>query len=225
MNKEWSDQNKSIQSLLKKATFDEGIAILLDLREKLMDEILSWRAALDSEDYASQPFLNASGYHSKTIAYSLWHIFRIEDIVVHSLILQDTEVLFSGDFVVKTHSPIITTGNELIGKEIASFSRQLDLDGLYNYIKAVKNSTDAWLKDISYIDLKTRFTEEDRARIIQLNVVSAEESAAWLIDYWCSKDIKGLIQMPLSRHWIMHIEAALRIIHKIKRNPQKHILC
>lgn len=42
-----------------------------------------------------------------------------------------------------------------------------------------------------------------------------EESAVWLIDYWCSKDISGLIKMPLSRHWIMHIEAANRIKEKI----------
>ncbi|MDD6401173.1 MAG: phage head-tail adapter protein, partial [Lachnospiraceae bacterium] len=40
-------------------------------------------------------------------------------------------------------------------------------------------------------------------------------SAVWLIDYWCSKDISGLIKMPLSRHWIMHIEAANRIKEKI----------
>ncbi|HCD4412319.1 TPA: phage head-tail adapter protein, partial [Enterococcus faecium] len=35
------------------------------------------------------------------------------------------------------------------------------------------------------------------------------------IDYWCNKDICGLIQMPFSRHWIMHTEACLRIKNKI----------
>lgn len=48
-----------------------------------------------------------------------------------------------------------------------------------------------------------------------LNVVSNDENAIWLIDYWCGKDIRGLIQMPFSRHWIMHIEASLRIKNKI----------
>lgn len=33
-------------------------------------------------------FVNADGYHSKTIAYSLYHIFRIEDIVAHTVIAQ-----------------------------------------------------------------------------------------------------------------------------------------
>ena len=48
-----------------------------------------------------------------------------------------------------------------------------------------------------------------------LNVVNDSEKAIWLIDYWCSKDIRGLIQMPFSRHWIMHTEACLRIKNKI----------
>ena len=41
------------------------------------------------------------------------------------------------------------------------------------------------------------------------------ENAVWLIDYWCKKDVRGLIQMPFSRHWIMHIEACERIRNKI----------
>ena len=59
------------------------------------------------------------------------------------------------------------------------------------------------------------FDDEDKERIRKLDVVSNDEDAIWLIDYWCSKDIKGLIKMPLSRHWIMHIEAANRIKEKI----------
>lgn len=42
-------------------------------------------------------------------------------------------------------------------------------------------------------------------------------NAAWLIDYWCDKDFRGLVQMPFSRHWIMHIEAALRIAGKLRK--------
>ena len=46
-------------------------------------------------------------------------------------------------------------------------------------------------------------------------MVSTDEEAYWLIDYWCGKDIRGLIQMPFSRHWIMHIEACLRLRERI----------
>jgi hypothetical protein len=59
--------------------------------------------------------------------------------------------------------------------------------------------------------LKTKIPTERREKLISLEVVSRSEDAFWLVDYWCGKDIRGLIQMPFSRHHIMHTEAMLRI--------------
>lgn len=215
MNKEWSDKNKRVQQLLKKATLKEGINELLALREMLMKEMLSWRDKLSLEDFSAIPFINADGYHCKTIAYSLWHIFRIEDIVMHTLIKKDEQIFFMGNYKERMNASIITTGNELVKEQIADFSKVLDIDVLYEYICAVKMSTDKWLLEMNYSDLKTKFYDSDKKTIAQLNVVSKDENAIWLIEYWCNKDVKGLIQMPLSRHWIMHIEASLRIKDKI----------
>ena len=217
MNRGWAEKNKQMQALLKKATLKEGIAELLSLRKLLMDEMLSWRSELTTEDYSKMPYMNANGYHSKTIAYSIWHIMRIEDIVVNTLILNCDEILFTNQYLKKINAPIITTGNELVKEEIAEFSKRLDLDALYEYAEAVRQKTDAWLLTISYDDLNTRFSEEDKNRIRNCNVVSTAKEAEWLIDYWCNKDVKGLMKMPLSRHWIMHIEAAGRIMSKLKQ--------
>lgn len=216
MNKAWSDQNKEMQALLKKATFAQGIEALISLRASLEEEMLSWRGKLTDADYSAFPFPGAKGYHSKTVAYSIWHIMRIEDIVVRSLILEEEEVLFSGGFVEKIGSSIITTGNELEGGQIAAFSRKLNVDALYAYARAVREKTDLWLRGIKYEDLKRRFSDADQTRLRGLHVVSPAESADWLIPYWCGKDVAGLIKMPLSRHWIMHIEAADRIIAHVR---------
>lgn len=215
MNKEWSEKNKQMQILLKKATFSCGIKELIELRNILMAEMQSWKEILLPEDYYKMPYMNANGYHNKTIAYSIWHIMRIEDIVVNTLILNRDEILFRDEFIRKINAPAITTGNELVKEEIAKFSKMLNLDALYNYAEVVKKNTDEWLFSISYEDVKRKFTEADKQRILDLRVVSESESAIWLIDYWCDKDIKGLIKMPLSRHWIMHIEAANRIKDKL----------
>ena len=96
MNKEWSELNKTMQAQLKKKdTFDEGIATLFELRKSLWNTISSYKKELKREDFDSIPYINADGYHSKTIAYSLWHIFRIEDIVAHTLIKGDEQVFFA----------------------------------------------------------------------------------------------------------------------------------
>ena len=167
------------------------------------------------ESFNSIPFINADGYHSKTIAYSIWHIFRIEDIVVHTVINEDEQVFFAGNYQERINSPIITTGNELIKQQIADFSKQLNLEELYSYIFEVRESTEKMLERLSYDELKRKIPEERKGYLESLNVVNDNEKAIWLIDYWCNKDICELIQMPFSRHWIMHTEACLRIKNKI----------
>ena len=212
MNKEWSELNKEMQTKLRKeSTYTEGLETLFELRGQLMDVLLSFTAELSREDFCAMPFPNAKGYHCKTIAYSLWHIFRIEDIVAHTLIRGDEQVFFAEEYQKRMGAPIITTGNELVGQEIAEFSEKLNLEELYSYIKKVKDSTEKILRGLSYPDLKRKITGEREETLKSLHVVSTDESAAWLVDYWCHKNIEGLIRMPLSRHWIMHTEACLRI--------------
>ena len=76
MNKAWSEENKAMQVLLKKeATFSQGVARLLALRESLFAEILRMERELPREAFWQMPFAGAAGYHSKTLAYSVWHIF------------------------------------------------------------------------------------------------------------------------------------------------------
>ena len=199
----------------KRDTYEEGIGTLFDLRNQLMETLLSLNNELDRDDFDAIPFINADGYHSKTIAYSIWHIFRIEDIVMHTLINEDEQVFFTGNYQKHINSPIITTGNELVKQQIADFSGQLNLQELYSYIFEVKKSTEKIIKSLSYVDLARKISEERKECLKSLHVVSTDENAIWLIDYWCNKDIRGLIQMPFSRHWIMHTEACLRIKNKI----------
>ena len=215
MNKDWAELNKTIQlQIKKKDTFELGIDTLIKLRKELMAQIMQFKKELSIDDFSAMPYMNAKGYHSKTIAYSLWHIFRIEDIVAHSLIADDEQVFFKGDYQSRINSPIITTANELVKEEIEDFSKKLSVEELYNYIIEVDISTTQILKELTFSDIKEKMTDEKRKSLEKLNVVSKDENAYWLIDYWCGKDVKGLIQMPFSRHWIMHIEACLKIRDK-----------
>ena len=216
MNARWSQLNKTMQlQLKKKETFNSGIETLLILRKSITEQITELKNILTAEDFSAMPFMNASGYHNKTVAYSLYHIFRIEDIVSNTLISKSPQIFFTGNYKARLNSPIITTGNELKKQEIADFSAKLDIDELYNYIYDVDKSTTTLLKTFVFSDMKTQMTEQDKDDIRSLKVVSEDENAVWLIDYWCNKNIQGLLRMPFSRHWIMHTEAALRISDKL----------
>lgn len=216
MNKEWSEINKEMQLLLRKRdTFSDGIEACLKLRNALSDAVKELCGRLCDEQYSLMPYPNAKGYHCKTIAYSIWHMARIEDITAHTLTADDTQVLFRDNHLEEIGSPIITTGNELVGDEIITFSKGLNIAGSLRYVGDVRASTDELLRDFSFEDTKRRFDDEDRRRVIASKCVSEDESAAWLIDYWCSKDVAGIIRMPFTRHLIMHIEAMMRIARKI----------
>lgn len=87
MNKDWSQKNKEIQTLLgKKATYKEGIQKLISFREELFEQISAIVNSYPKKAFYQMPFPNANGYHNKTLAYSIWHIFRIEDIVAHEML-------------------------------------------------------------------------------------------------------------------------------------------
>lgn len=217
MNKEWSEQNRTVQMQLRsRDTFSQGIGTLTALRNTLMQTVLFFRERLSGADFSAMPFRNANGFHNKTVAYSLWHISRIEDIVAHTLMKGDAQVFFTGHYAERINAPLITTGNELVKDEIAEFSKQLDINGLYLYLAEVKESTEAVLRALTFEMLRQKIPAQRREALSALNVVSPDEKAAWLIDYWCGKDIRRLIQMPFSRHWIMHIEACLRIADRIR---------
>ena len=158
MDINWSVMNKDMQALIaKKATFGSGIEKLLELRKSLFDQITQIVSTYPQEAFWQMPFAGAEGYHSKTLAYSIWHIFRIEDIVAHEMIAEDQQILFNRGFAEAIHSPIITTGNELVGEEIETFSKQLNIQALYRYVQEVMQSTDRILTGLEYSDLKRKF--------------------------------------------------------------------
>ena len=166
MNKEWSEKNKEMQALIaKESTFADGIKTLLELRNELFDVISYGAKIYPAEAYYQMPCGDGHQNHHATIGWSLWHVFRIEDIVIHTLILQDKQI-FENGWKAKTKSTIITTGNELDGKQMIEFSKKLDMKAVYEYAKAVMDSTNEFLKNLTFADLKKKFTEADKARLV-----------------------------------------------------------
>ena len=224
MDKGWSEKNKQVRILLgKETTYKQGIELLIDFRKEMFEQISQIVNGYPVEAFCQMPFANAKGYHSKTLSYSIWHIFRIEDIVAHTLIAGDEQIFVTGGYQKKIGSPIVTTGNELQGQEIAEFSKKLDIRALYEYAREVMLSTNSILSNLEYSQMKTRYSDADKERLAQSGCISHDANAFWLIDYWCGKDTLGLIKMPFSRHWIMHIEAMRRIKNKLCKIARKGV--
>ncbi len=210
MNKDFSALNKLMQDNLKKEfTFSDGIKNLFQLRNKLMEEIDLIFQTTGQEKFFALPFPKTKGNANATIAWSIYHIFRIEDIVCNSLINNQTQIFFEKDFQNRMNSSIITTGNELSNEQMIEFSKVLNIHELHNYAKLVKETSEKMMLELSFEQTKSKIPEEKKENLRTLNVADD-----WLIDYWCGKNIRGLLQMPFSRHWIMHVEACWKIKNK-----------
>ena len=211
MNKKWSEELKKIRVLLKnEKNFFEGKKKLLEFRYELFCE---WEKFFDIQrDFLFEmPYPNSKGYDSKNIAYSIYHVFRIEDIVSNTLISDNEEIILLSNY----EFPIMTTGNELVGMEIKNALITMNIEKLHEYIKKVYDTTNDIIEKLEYNDLKKKIPSENREKLI--NEKSVNEKNLWLVDYWCDKDVLGLINMPLTRPWIMHLEASKRIENGLKK--------
>lgn len=198
-------------SIKKRATFDFGKEQLLLLRADLMSIYNYIFTTCKEEDFIKMPLTT-----DKTIAYYIYHLTRIEDITSNTLISGKEQIFFEEGYDKKLNSPITTTGNELCRDELVNFSSCLNLKELKSYSNRVFSNTNLIIKNMTYEDSKIKVSPEKKQKLLRLNSVSKEESAFWLVDYWCNKTYAGLLLMPFSRHQMLHLEGCLRIIKKIK---------
>lgn len=217
MDKNYSERHKVIISQLKKEfSFGDGIKNLIDLREDLFsNHIEKYFSNLSKDDFCKMPFAGSSGNSDATIAWSIYHIFRIEDIICHDFVSDDEQIFFSQNYQKKMNCSVITTANEMNDEQMVAFSKEIKLEELFSYAKEVKSVSQNIIRNLTFKHSKVKVSEQQKQKLLMQNVVSTNSSAFWLVDYWCKKSMRGLLQMPFSRHWIMHIEACERICKKI----------
>ena len=217
MDKNYSERHKVILSLLKKEiSFEEGIKNLIDLREDLfLNRVEKYFSRLSKDDFCKIPFAGSTGNKDATISWSIYHVFRIEDIICHNFISNDEQIFFAQDYQKKMNCSVITTANEMNDEQMIEFSKDLNPDELFSYAKEVKNVSQKVLSNLTFKQAKEKVSEQQKQKLLMQNVVSTNPEAFWLVDYWCKKNIRELLQMPFSRHWIMHIEACEAICKKL----------
>jgi hypothetical protein len=165
------------------------------------DEVL---AGLE-QDYLRQ----RTAHDPNSIAWVLWHIARIEDVIVNVLIAGAPEVFDTADWVERLCLERRDIGTSMSDTEVADFSTRVEVGALRPYRLAVGRRTREVMTTLPPETLSRRV---EAARIRQLLAAGAlAEAAAGLAQTWGGWKIAGLLTMPLTRHNFTHLNQARRI--------------
>ena len=172
-----------------------------------MDEI--WEGLTD------KAFRTMPTAKDDTIAWNIWHITRIEDLTANYLIVGQEQVL-NQEWQKRLHTKVTDTGNAMTDEEILAFSNEVDKEALYEYRNAVGRQTKQIIEDLKPEDMKRKVSKLGLDAIVRVGGVSSHPDAVWLLDFMGRKTVAGIIQMPITRHQIVHLNDSVRLKKRIK---------
>lgn len=167
---------------------------------------------LEDEDYSVMPTEK-----DETIAWHLWHIARIEDLVGNLLIAERPQI-FGDEWMERLNVSVKDTGNAMTDDEIIGFSKQVKKQELIHYRNAVGRQTRELLKALTPGDLKRKPSDESLARLVSEGGLLEVKKSIWLKKFWGSYTVTGLILLPLTHHHMIHLPDSVRIKEFVEKS-------
>ena len=136
-----------------------------------------------------------------SIVWHLWHMTRIEDVAVNTLLRGVPEVLDSGEWLTRLGVDKRVVGTGDTDDEVRELSEQVDITGLLAYRDAVGRQTRTVAAELDFAAL-------DAVPDIAAHLAAAPpivgEQAPWLLRFYQSKTGAFLLTFPVTNHGFMH---------------------
>ncbi len=225
-HKLWNQGQKKLQRALAAKANDHPMAIDTFLVQHAMvhsakiakprlwsfeDEILD---DVTEEQFRCMP---SSGEHS--IAWIIFHLARCEDITMNLLVAGTSQLFTQNDWVKKLRTTILHSANKMDEASVAALSAQIDLAQLRAYRLSVGRRTREIVRKLKPEELKQKVDPSRSQRIMSEGALSPE--AIEIFNYWGTRTIAGLLLMPPTRHNFLHLNEALRIKQKLRRDKNR----
>ncbi|MBN1412256.1 MAG: DinB family protein [Spirochaetales bacterium] len=229
--KQWNPKQALLKNIiLKMERFNQTLRLCLDMHAFLHDSRVTHsnvKTIMDElwDNLTDEQFRYMPPKKDVSIAWNIYHITRIEDLVTNILITSSTQVFNQGQWMKKMGINITDTGNAMNRKEIEDFTCNINMEALYNYRMETGKKTQKVLSRLKPVDMRMRMEPSRIKRIMDEGGVLPVENSQWLLDFWGRKTIAGLLLMPITRHQVVHLNDALKLKGKVKkvkstRNPQ-----
>ena len=142
------------------------------------------------------------------MCWQFWHTYRIEDLV-SNILMADQEQMFNRDWQIKIGSSITDTGNSLELDDAIAFGKEINIKALREYIIAVGKNTRNILENITLEQVKSMVPYERVMHILEEGGVTTDFRSIWLLVYWGSLTMGGMILTPMTDHHMMHLPPCL----------------
>lgn len=164
-----------------------------------MYEDMLWEG-LGDKDFAVAPTTK-----SFPVAWHIWHITRIEDLV-GNILIADAPQIFDAAWAKRINTVVTDTGNAMDAEEARVFSERIVVSELKQYRIAVGRRTRETIGGLTAGDIRKKPCRQSLDRLLVEGGLTDQKQSFWLRDFWGKKTFGGLVLLPLTRHSLMHLE-------------------
>jgi hypothetical protein len=216
--KGWFDDHKALRRALKKPVqLEEAIRLFMKqhaaVHAREVSGVEGWNPeeqVWDGLTEAQFRCVPAGLEHS--IAWSYWHLARIEDITMNLLVAGTDQVYSHDNWKERLHAPFDDTGNMIAPEDLKALSEAVDFAELRAYRSAVGRRTREIVGALTAADILRKTPPERLQRGIDEGAIHPR--APRLVEYWGSLTVGGLLLMPPTNHNLTHINECLAIKKK-----------
>ena len=144
-----------------------------------------------------------------SIAWTIWHLARIEDIAMNMLVAGTPQVFQSGDWLEKLKIAFIDTGNGRPTKDAITLSEAIDFAALRAYRREVGRRTREIVAALTLEDMRKKVDPGRCQAVLEQGFVL--EAGRGVVEYWSRRNVAGLLLMPPTRHNMVHLNEAYRL--------------
>jgi hypothetical protein len=216
----WNNNHQKLNHLLAKGEREAAIPLFLDQHamvhsaEVMKSKLWSFEDEL-LVDMSEAELRQIPVGQEHSIVWILFHLSRIEDIVLNMLIAGTDQLFGQEDWAGKMNVSILHSANRMDDESMDALSAQIDIACLRLYRTAVARRTVQIVQKLQAEDFKRKVDPTRTERVLHEGAVTPE--AVEIANYWGSKTIAGLLLMPPTRHCLLHLNEGLRIKKRIRK--------
>jgi hypothetical protein len=159
-----------------------------------------------TRDLTDEQLRTRPGPGLNSIAWIFWHLSRLEDVVVNTILRGEPEVLDREGWLDRLGVSTRHVGTSSQDEEVDDFGRLVDVAALRAYRAAVGRETRAWLERVDLAELER--VPDLEARLAAAPRTLAER-AGWLRRFYAGRDGYFFVAFPIVDHGYLHLGEAL----------------